>query len=374
MSVKPLRPRLRLRVRPSPLADCSVFIGHGILSALPDLLPRLAPAPCYFLVTDRRVARLHARRLLARLRSAGLATHLLIVPAGERSKSRAQKSRLEDYMLAKGGGRDAAVLALGGGMIGDLAGFTAATYLRGIRFVTLPTTLVAMVDAALGGKTAVDHPRGKNLIGAFHHPSAMLADVAVLETLPERDYRSGLAEAVKTAVVGDETLFRRLEHASEAILSRHPEALEDLVAACCRIKARIVRIDEREADLRSTLNFGHTLGHALEHLSRYRLPHGEAVSIGMVLEARAAENAGILKRGDARRIEALLARFGLPVRAPTGWDARRVLAAARTDKKSRAGEIRYALPERIGAMAGSRGPFTRPLPESLVISVLKGSA
>jgi 3-dehydroquinate synthase len=306
--------------------------------------------------------------------SAGLETHLLVVPAGERSKTRAQKSRLEDRMLAKGGGRDSAVLALGGGMIGDLAGFTAATYLRGIRFVTLPTTLVAMVDAALGGKTAVDHPRGKNLIGAFHHPAAMLADVAVLETLPERDYRAGLAEVVKTAVVGDESLFRRLERARGAILSRHPEVLEDLVAACCRVKAGIIRIDDREAGPRSMLNFGHTLGHALEHLSRYRLSHGEAVAIGMVLEARAAEAAGVLRRGDALRIETLLARFGLPVRAPRGLKAHWVLAAARADKKSRAGEIRYALPERIGGMAGGPGPFTRPLSESLVLSVLRGFA
>ncbi|HEV8376393.1 MAG TPA: 3-dehydroquinate synthase [Candidatus Polarisedimenticolia bacterium] len=373
MPLKSLRPRLRVRIRPSPGAECPVFIGRGILPAVAEILVRMVPAPLYFLVTDALVARLHGRRLLGRLRARGLETHLLVVPAGERSKTRANKHRLEDRMLAKGGGRDSAVLALGGGMIGDLAGFTASTYLRGIRFVTLPTTLVAMVDAAIGGKTAVDHPRGKNLIGAFHQPCAMLADVSVLETLSEGDFRSGLAEAVKTAVVGDEALFRRLERASAAILSRHPEALEDLVTACCRVKARIVQADEREAGLRSTLNFGHTLGHALEHLSRYRLRHGEAVAIGMVLEARVAEAAGILTSGESRRIEALLGRFGLPTRVPRGFAAQRILSAASSDKKSRSGEIRYALPKRIGLMARRSAGFTFPLDDRLVLSTLESA-
>jgi len=367
------RPQVRVRISRSPAQHYPVFVGRGILSALPRILHRLAPAHRYFLITDTHVASLQARGLLRTLRRQGLAAHLLLVPAGERFKTRAMKARLEDRMLTLGGGRDSAVLAVGGGMIGDLAGFTAATYLRGVPFVSVPTTLLAMVDAALGGKTAVDHPRGKNLIGAFHHPRAVLADVSVLRTLPEREYRCGLAEAVKTAVVGDAALFRKLERSSAAILLRHPQALEDLVIACARIKARVVAADERESGRRAILNFGHTLGHALERLSNYHLAHGEAVAIGMVLEARAAQGAGILRKGDAERIESLLRRFGLPVRVPKGADAPSILAAAVTDKKSRGGQLRYALPRRIGSMAAGRRWSPRALPPELVSSLLLSS-
>ena len=255
-------------------------------------------------------------------------------------------------------------------MISDLAGFTAATLHRGVPVVPVPTTLLAMVDAAIGGKTAVNHPRGKNLIGAFHPPRTVLADVATLATLSEREFRSGLAEAVKTAVVGDAALFRRMEKSPAAILTRHPAALAGLVAACCRVKARVVEEDERERNLRAVLNFGHTLGHALEHLLGYRMSHGEAVAVGMVLESRAAEAAGILKRGEADRITVLLERLGLPTCLPPGIEPGRILDAARADKKSRGGELRYALPVSIGRMARREGRYAVPLPDSLVLSLL----
>ena len=362
MSARPPRPTLRVRVAPSAGVSYPILIGSGILRRLPAVLDTFAPAHLYFLITDSRVARLYARALHRVLRHGRRRIHLLVVPAGERSKTRAMKSRLEDRMLALGGGRDSAVIALGGGMIGDLAGFAAATFQRGIPHIAVPTTLLAMVDASIGGKTAVDHPRGKNLIGAFHHPRAVLCDTNLLRSLPEREYRSGLAEVVKTAVVGDAALFRLLERSSAAILSRHPGAVQDLVKACCRVKASVVGEDERESGRRAILNFGHTLGHALEHLSGYRISHGEAVSIGMVMEARAAEKAGILMRGEAGRIEAVLQRFGLPVSAPERFSPARILAAAGADKKSRRGEIRYALPLRIGRMAAGSGRFTLPLP------------
>ena len=273
-------------------------------------------------------------------------------------------------MLALGGGRDSAVVALGGGVVCDLAGFTAATYLRGVPFVPVPTTLLAMVDAAVGGKTAVDHPRGKNLIGAFHAPSAVFADVATLATLPEREFRSGLAEAVKTAVVGDAALFRKIERSPASLLLRQPAALADLVAACCRVKARIVEADELDANRRALLNFGHTLGHALEHRLHYRMPHGEAVAVGMVLEARLASRAGLLSRRDADRIEALLDRLGLPTSLPRGVSPAKLLAAARTDKKARRGELRYALPRKIGAMARQGAEYTLPIAHEIVLATL----
>jgi 3-dehydroquinate synthase len=348
-----------------------VHVGTGLLPSLARSLRTIVPAALYFVITDANVGRLHGRRILSSLRRAGLVAHLLPVPAGERSKTREIKARLEDRMLALGGGRDCVVVALGGGMISDLAGFTAATFHRGVPFVALPTTLLAMVDAAIGGKTAVDHPRGKNLIGAFHQPRAVFADVTTLATLSERQFRSGLAEVVKTAVIGDPALFRRIETSPAALLMRHPGALADLVAACCRVKARVVEADERESNLRSILNFGHTLGHAIEHLSRYRLLHGEAVAIGMALESRAARDAGILGRGEAERVTALLKKLGLPTRPPKGLSPTAILSAARSDKKARKGELRYALPRRIGKMASRQGRFALPLPDSLVLASLR---
>ena len=366
---------LQIRIRPAKPSALRYPLqaGPGLLSRLPAQLSRLLPAHRYFVITDRHVARLYGRRLLAALRRRGIDATLLAVPAGERAKTRATKAHLEDRMIAAGGGRDSAILALGGGMITDLAGFTAATYLRGIPYLSLPTTLLAMVDAAIGGKTAVDHRAGKNLIGAFHHPRAVLADVGTLATLPERDFRSGLAEAVKTAVVGDAALFRRLERSRAALLSRHPAALTDLVLSCCRIKCRVVLQDEKESGRRATLNFGHTVGHALERLSGYRLAHGEAVAIGMCVESRAAETAGILRRGEAVRIEHLLRRLGLPVRPPSRIGAARLLTAARSDKKTRQGRLRYAVPVRIGAMARGGGAYTLPVSEALIRRVWKGA-
>jgi 3-dehydroquinate synthase len=366
-------PRIQIRLRParSFALRYPLRVGTHLLASLPAELPRILPAHRYFLITDRHVARLHGRRLLGALRRRGLDVRLLAVPAGERAKTRATKSRLEDRMIAAGAGRDAAILALGGGMITDLAGFTAATYLRGIPYLALPTTLLAMVDASIGGKTAVDHPAGKNLIGAFHHPRAVLADVGTLRTLPEREFRSGLAEAVKTAVAGDGPLFRRLERSRAAILSRHPAALTGLVLACCRVKAAIVRADEKESGRRAILNFGHTLGHALERASGYRLAHGEAVAIGMCAESRAAEAAGILRPGEAERIERLLLQIGLPVRAPAGLGAARLLAAARSDKKARRGSLRYAVPVRIGSMARGDGSYTLSIPAALIRRALR---
>jgi 3-dehydroquinate synthase len=345
-----------------------VCIGRGVIASLPSALRRLAPAHRYFLITDSRVRAFHGRTVLASLRRAGLTVSLLAVPAGERSKTREVKSRLEDRILALGGGRDSAVLALGGGMICDLAGFTAATYHRGIPFIPIPTTLLAMVDAAIGGKTAVDHPRGKNLIGAFHPPLAVFSDLRFLDTMPERDFRSGLAEAVKSAVIGDPVLFRKMEHDPAALLSRQRGAIQDLVLRSCRVKVRVVEADERESGLRAVLNFGHTLGHALEHLLDYRLLHGEAVAVGMALESRAAAAAGILNAGDSRRIIALLEKLGLPTRLPVGISPSRILKAARADKKAVRGEIRYALPRRIGRMARRRGRHVLPLSDRLVLS------
>jgi 3-dehydroquinate synthase len=276
------------------------------------------------------------------------------VPPGEGSKTLAQAGELYDRMLRAGLDRGSVVVALGGGVVTDLAGFVAATYMRGIAWVAVPTTLLGQVDASVGGKTAVDHPECKNLIGAFHQPSAVLCDVATLATLPDEELRNGLAETVKHAMIRDARLFEELGRRADAILARDPEVLETVVARNVRIKADIVAADERESDLRRILNYGHTIGHALESLAmetgRTEMTHGRAVALGMMAEAAIAERRGLIGRAVVERQKALLARFGLPVSLPTGADAERCLAIMRHDKKAEAGRMRFVLPEAIGSV------------------------
>jgi 3-dehydroquinate synthase len=299
-------------------------------------------------VSDARVARIVAPPLLAALRRAGARPLLLAFPAGERSKSRETKAQLEDRLAAAAVGRDVLVVALGGGVTGDLAGFLAATWHRGVPVFQVPTSLLAMADAALGGKTAVDHPAGKNLVGAFHPPRALWADVATLATLPDRELRCGLAEAVKIAAALDARLFSRLERDAARLVARDEHALLAVIARCLRLKGRIVAIDPADRGPRAILNFGHTAAHAVEAASAYRVRHGEAVAIGLVAEARIAERVSGFPREATERLRALLSRFGLPVALPSSLDARTVARYALADKKTRGGTVRCALPESLG--------------------------
>ncbi len=266
------------------------------------------------------------------------------------AKTRATKQRIEDRLFTLGAGRDSAILALGGGVTGDLAGFVAATWHRGIPLVQIPTTLLAMVDAAIGGKTAINVPQGKNLIGAIHQPHAVYADLATLKTLPDPVYRDGIAEIVKAGVIADAALFRWLEGNSEKLLARRPRTLGEAVTRSVRVKARIVRADEREAGTRAALNFGHTIGHALESASGYRLSHGRAVAIGMAVEAKLAVAHGTLSAVAGGRVVALLHAFGLPTTVPRALSPARIRDATHRDKKARGGKSRYALPTALGRM------------------------
>ena len=275
---------------------------------------------------------------------------MLTFASGERSKTRETKARLEDRLVAWGVGRDSVIVALGGGVTGDLAGFLAATWHRGVPVVSVPTTLLAMVDAALGGKTAVDLPGGKNLVGAFHQPVALWADLDVLRSLPAKTYREGLAEAVKTAAACDAGLFRRLEADVDALLRRDERVVGRVVARCLALKGAVVAADEREAGRRAILNFGHTAAHAIEAATGYRISHGDAVAIGLVAESRLACRVTGLPRAHADRIEALLRAFGLPVRPPPDLDPGMLARAALRDKKTRGGRVRCVLPERLGEM------------------------
>ncbi len=274
----------------------------------------------------------------------------LVVPAGEASKNRTQWTALSDRLLDLAFGRDSAIVALGGGMVGDLAGFVAATYLRGIPCVQVPTTLLAMLDASVGGKTGVDTPHGKNLIGAFHPPAAVLADPLVLRTLPEREYRAGLAEAVKHGLIADADYFAWLGASVDAIARRDETTLATLVRRSVEIKAAVVGEDERENGRRAILNAGHTVAHAVEHASDYALAHGEAVALGLVAECELAEAMGIGRRGLGAEVSALLGRLGLPVRLADAVPRERVMAAMAADKKNRAARLRFALARDVGTM------------------------
>jgi 3-dehydroquinate synthase len=295
------------------------------------------------------------------------------VPAGETSKTRETWSRLTDQMLAKGYGRDSVVIALGGGVIGDLAGFVAATFMRGVPVVQVPTTLVAMVDASIGGKTAVDTPAGKNLVGIFHPPTAVLVDPHLLATLPLREIRGGFAEIVKHGVIADEPYLRGVASSASELLSAGgamSDRMVSLIVRSVEIKADVVSRDEREEGLRKVLNFGHTIGHAVEMVSGFSLLHGEAVAIGMALESKLAERIGLAQAGTAATVTRTLQAAGLPTTLPPGFESDAVIEAMRSDKKARSGKTRFALPLRIGAMAGEETGWTVSVSDDQLREVL----
>ena len=349
------------------LAGYRVHVGPGLLERLGPLIDAAAPAHRYVVVSDDTVAPLLADRVVAAL--APRRVDVLTIPPGEQEKSRHRWAELTDQLLALGCGRDTVVVALGGGVVGDLAGFTAATFLRGIPVVQLPTTLLAMVDASVGGKTAVDVPAGKNLVGAFHAPALVLADTTTLATLPLEQRRAGMAEVLKHGIIADAAYLERTEHALPALLDlRDPDATADVVIRSVRIKAGVVAADEREQGRRKILNFGHTLGHAVEQVSGYTLLHGEAVAIGMVLESRLAERIGVAAAGTADRVRRAVRSAGLPDVPPPGptSDAALLLAATRHDKKARSGAVEYALPLAIGRMAGAESGWALPVDDAAV--------
>jgi 3-dehydroquinate synthase len=354
-----------------PLGTYDVTVGRGLLRSLGDVARAAAAAHRYALVTDSTVRRLYGDEAVAAL--GGAATVVAEVPPGEQHKTRETWARITDQLLAAGCGRDTTIIALGGGVVGDLAGFVAATYMRGVRYVQVPTTLLAMIDASIGGKTGVDTRAGKNLVGAFHPPAAVLADTDVLATLPPSQLRAGLAEAIKHGVIADAAYFERVVADLPAILAdggTGSDAMTALVVRSVEIKADVVRRDEREGGLRKILNFGHTLGHAIEALSGYALLHGEAVAIGMALESRLAERCALADAGTADRVVDVVARAGLPVTRPRGIDVSSIVAATKGDKKARAGAVEYSLPRCIGAMAGEESGWAVRVGDDVVREVL----
>ena len=340
-----------------------VYIQGGIHGSLTTLVARHCADRVPVIITDETVARLIPRNLTT--------LPCLTFPPGEASKTRQQWERLTDAMLALGIGRDGAVIAFGGGVTGDLAGFVAATYHRGLPVLQVPTSLLAMIDASIGGKTAVDTPAGKNLVGTFHQPVAVVIDPAVLGSLPPRDFRTGLSEAIKHALIADAALFSWLGSHGSDLLSLDSVCLEELVRRCVTIKATVVEDDEKEGGRRAILNAGHTVAHAIEAQSSYTISHGEAVAIGLVVECWIAERMGLCERGTATRVAELLAQFQLPVAVPHTLSPDTLLERMMSDKKNRRGTLRCSLVAGIGTMVGdANGVWTQEVDLPLMREVV----
>jgi 3-dehydroquinate synthase len=335
-----------------PLGNRSydIKIGDGLLGRLGEECVHLELGKACAIISDRNVAPRFGKAAGRSLSKVGFDPVLITMPAGETAKSLKSVHVCYDQLAARRLERKSFIVALGGGVVGDLAGFVAATYLRGVAFVQVPTTLLAQVDSSVGGKVGVNLKAGKNLVGAFYQPRLVLCDLDTLKTLPAREYRAGLAEVIKYGIIYDAALFGRLERDLPKLLKREPKTLSAVVARCCEIKAEVVSQDETESGLRAILNFGHTIGHALEAISSYgRYLHGEAISLGQVAAVEISSHVLGLPASDAERIRDLCRRAGLPTQVSLDAAQRKKLFfAMRLDKKVSGGEIKFVLAERIG--------------------------
>jgi len=331
---------------PTPSRRYTITLGDGVLGQLPRILDEAGVPARRFLVSNPLVWRLHGARLAA----TRIADRVLL-PDGERFKQLPTVARVYDALVHENADRSSAIITFGGGVVGDTAGFAAATYLRGIALVHVPTTLLAQVDSAIGGKVGVNHPLGKNLIGAFHQPHAVVVDPALLATLPRREFRAGLYEVVKYGMTSSPGLFDRIARERTRIFAKDPAVLTDVIAESCRIKAAVVAADEKESGPRRILNFGHTAGHALEAVTKYRrLRHGEAVAYGMLVAAELAVARGALAQNDRKALATLIASLG-PLPPVSDVSAAQIVDVVKHDKKVVAGTLHFVLPTEVGATA-----------------------
>ncbi|MDP6794059.1 MAG: 3-dehydroquinate synthase [Verrucomicrobiota bacterium] len=346
----------------------SIMIGGGLLPMLGSNCHRLKLGTRCAVVTDRNVGPLYAKAALASLRQAGFVPVEIRVPAGETAKGLRTIQACYDQLAKHRLERSSFIVALGGGVVGDMAGFLAASYLRGIGFVQVPTTLLAQVDSSVGGKVGVNLKAGKNLVGAFYQPRLVLCDLDTLKTLPKRELRAGLAEVIKYGIIADASLFRRLERTLPELLRLDNSGMANIVARSCQIKAKVVQQDECEGGLRAILNYGHTIGHALEAISRYgRYLHGEAISIGQVAAARISHDVLGLGRAEVNRIEALFAQAGLPTTVRLAKSQLpKLFGAMKLDKKVSAGEVKFVLAQKIGKVQ-----FGINVPKATINAALK---
>jgi 3-dehydroquinate synthase len=345
-----------------------VAVVSGGLDQLGNWMQPLKLGQKVLLVSNPSIFRRYGERAIASLQQSGFEVAQHTIPPGERYKTLSSIQKIYDTALANRLERSSTLVALGGGVVGDMAGFAAATWLRGINFVQVPTSLLAMVDASIGGKTGVNHPQSKNLIGAFHQPRLVLIDPQVLNTLPAREFRAGMAEVIKYGIIWDAQLFEQLEQASR-LDQRYldPELLQTILTRSCEAKAHVVSKDEKEAGLRAILNYGHTIGHAVESLTGYRLVnHGEAVAIGMVAAGQIAVKLGLWTQEESDRQHALIQKTGLPTQIPAELDVEAIAATLQTDKKVEAGRVRFVLPTQIGTVK-----VTDQVPSEIVQQVLR---
>ena len=340
---------MKLHVQLQPIANRSydVTIEPGIISRLSRYVGNAKQR--IFIVTDSHVERLYGRRLHRLLYDSGADPLLLSLPAGEESKNNKVVNALHTQVLKNGIRRDSLIIALGGGVVGDVAGYVSATVLRGVKFIQVPTTLLSQVDSSVGGKVGVDHPLGKNLIGAFHQPSAVFIDPDLLKTLSAKEFRNGLAEVVKIGAALDRTLFQLLERTALTLSKDNSKGLTELIKRSVELKAAVVGTDEFETGIRKTLNLGHTFGHALESALNFRIKHGEAVAIGLVAESAMAVQLGLLEVRHFNRLVALLKTLKLPTRVPAIKHKKKFFAALKADKKSSGGRVKFVLLTAIGS-------------------------
>lgn len=325
-----------------------ISIGRGLLNQIGQDLSNLNIAKRYAVISDEHVAGLYGGQLMESLTGAGVAAELITFPRGEESKNLQTISMLASTLAQRGFDRKDGLIALGGGVTGDITGFLASIYMRGIPFIQVPTTLLAQVDSSVGGKTGVDIPEGKNLVGTFYQPKAVYIDIDVLQTLPEEELLGGLAEVIKYGIINDSDFFYFLKNNRQQILELDQDVITDTIARCCEIKAWVVEQDEREGGLRRILNYGHTIGHAIEAASGYTLIHGLAIAMGMCIAAKLAVRTGCLQQNDAEQIIELIRDYGMPTSIPPKMDRQQIKGYFKTDKKTVGGRVFFVLPTKIG--------------------------
>ncbi len=353
--------RIKVNLDRKTSASYEIYMGENIVDRMGLIITKNNWASRYIIITDSNVLPLHGERVQATLREMDLRVDMIDFPAGEGSKNVQTGLHIVTRMIDLGADRTSALIALGGGVVGDITGFIASIYMRGISYIQVPTTLLAQVDSGIGGKTGIDLPEGKNILGTFYQPKGVFMDMAFLKTLTSREFGTGLAEIVKYGIIDDPELLNSLEGEAEAIRNRDMSLLEEIIARSCRIKKGIVEIDEMEKGVRRILNFGHTIGHAIEAESGYSIPHGNAISMGMAASAILSERLKYLPSGDRERITSLIRAMGLPDRIPNNLSPEGIFSRIERDKKKTGDTIHFVLLKKIGIPFMSGG-----VPETLI--------
>jgi len=357
---------MRVNLERSGSDSYDIVIGDGVLDRLPVIIQAQDGVDRCVIITDSNVNLLYGEMVKERLKQIGAPLDVIEIPAGESSKSMNAVLEVARQLIDLNASRKSLLIALGGGVVGDLAGFVASIYKRSVPFVQVATTLVAQVDSSMGGKTGIDLPEGKNLLGTFYQPRAVLIDLSFLKTLSDKDFKNGLAEIIKYGIISDEEMFALLEQERDAVLERQVSVMKTLVERSCGIKAHIVEMDEQEGGLRRILNFGHTIGHAMEAASDYRLTHGEAVAIGMVAAAKISHRLDYLDERSCERIVDVIKHYGLPTEIPGDFDTKEILGFTARDKKAVGARLYFVLIKKIGV------PFvTAQVPSNMMIDVIE---